>query len=102
MTQSADEETLMKSVALQNANSIFTARQREEELRARLAAIVESSDDAIISKTLDGVIRTWNKGAQRIFGYTAEETTGKPITILIPPDRLHEESDILERLKRGE
>jgi PAS domain S-box-containing protein len=97
-----DEEALLRTVALKNANTIFTARQREEELRARLAAIVESSDDAIISKTLDGIIRTWNEGARRIFGYTADEAIGQPITILIPPDRLGEETDILSRLKRGE
>src|ERR1051325_8356961 len=70
---------------------------------ALLAAIVESSDDAIISKTLDGVITSWNAGAQRIFGYTPEEAIGQPITkILIPDDRLDEEEDILERLRRGE
>lgn len=72
------------------------------ESHARLAAIVESSDDAIVSKTLEGVITSWNTGARRIFGYTAEEVVGKPITILIPPDRLHEEPMILSRLRRGE
>jgi PAS domain S-box-containing protein len=73
-----------------------------ELLRARLAAIVESSDDAIVSKTLDGVIRTWNKGAERIFGYTAAEAVGKHITMLIPPDRTGEEDEIIARLKRAE
>ena len=68
----------------------------------RMASIVESSDDAIVSKDLNGVIVTWNKGAERIFGYTAEEAIGKPITILIPPDRHHEEPAILERIRRGE
>ena len=68
----------------------------------RLAAIVESSEDAIVSKSLDGVITSWNNGAQRIFGYTAEEVVGKPITILIPPDRPDEEATILQRLPRGE
>lgn len=72
------------------------------EAHARLAAIIESSDDAIVSKTLDGIIRTWNKGAERIFGWTADEVVGKPITIIIPPDRLEEEPKILERLRRGE
>src|SRR5688500_6765745 len=96
------EEDRLRSVALRNASSIFAARRREEELRGRLAAIVESSDDAIISKTLDGVIRTWNKGAQRIFGYTADEVVGKPVTILMPPERVNEEESILARLRRGE
>jgi PAS domain S-box-containing protein len=97
-----DEEAQLRSVALQNASSIFAARQREDELRARLAAVVESSDDAIISKTLQSIITTWNKGAERIFGYKAEEVIGKSITILIPPDRQQEETEILNRLRRGE
>ncbi len=103
MSQEQDnEDGQIRSVALLNASSIFSARQREEELRAQLAAIVEGSDDAIISKTLDGVIRTWNAGAQRMFGYTAEEVVGKPVTILIPLDRMDEEATILARLRRGE
>ena len=80
----------------------ITERRRAEEIRFRLAAVVESSDDAIVSKTLEGVITTWNKGAERIFGYSAEEVVGKPITILIPPDRIDEEPVILEKLRRGE
>jgi PAS domain S-box-containing protein len=79
-----------------------TKEKDAEELRSRLAAIVASSDDAIISKTLDGIIMTWNEGASRIFGYAPEEVIGKPVTILIPPDRLNEEPDILARLRRGE
>jgi PAS domain S-box-containing protein len=70
--------------------------------QARLAAIVESSDDAIIGKSLEGIILSWNKGAQRIFGYTAEEVVGKSLTILIPADRLDEEPQILSRLRKGE
>jgi PAS domain S-box-containing protein len=73
-----------------------------EEVRNHLAAVVASSDDAIISKTLDGIIVTWNEGAQRIFGYAAEEVIGKSITILLPPDHLEEEPQILARLRRGE
>ena len=69
--------------------------------QGKLAAIVESSDDAIISKTLDGIIQTWNHAAERIFGYSADEVVGHPISILIPPDRVHEETEILDRLKRG-
>jgi PAS domain S-box-containing protein len=68
----------------------------------RIASIVEFSDDAIVSKDLNGVITSWNNGAERIFGYTAEEVVGKPVTILIPPDRHDEEPAILERIRRGE
>src|SRR5690606_576364 len=79
-----------------------TERDRAEDAHARLAAVVESSDDAIISKSLEGVIRSWNEGARRIFGFEAEEMIGKPITLLLPKDRVHEEFDILRRLQRGE
>src|SRR5688572_22884119 len=67
-----------------------------------LSALIESADDAIASKTLDGIITSWNKGAERIFGYTAEEVIGRPITIIIPPDHLDEEPAILARLRAGE
>lgn len=70
--------------------------------KAYLAAIVESSDDAIVSKDLNGVITSWNQGAERIFGYTAAEVVGKPITILLPPERQGEEPVILGRIRRGE
>ena len=69
---------------------------------ARLAAIIESSDDAIIGKDLNGIIQTWNRGAERIFCYTAEEVVGKSITIVIPPELRHQEPVILERIGRGE
>jgi len=69
---------------------------------AWLAAIIESADDGIISKTLESIITSWNKGAERIFGYTAEEVIGKPITILIPPDHHDEEPEILRKIKQGE
>jgi PAS domain S-box-containing protein len=79
------------------------AALREGEQQSRwLAAIVESSDDSIVSIDLDGIITSWNNGAERIFGYFAEEVVGKPITILIPPDRYDEELGILERIRRGE
>lgn len=71
------------------------------EAAAYLAAIVASSDDAIISKNLNGVIQSWNQGAERIFGYTAAETIGQSILLLIPPDLHHEEATILARLQRG-
>jgi len=67
-----------------------------------LSALIDSADDAIISKTLDGIITSWNKGAERIFGYTAEEVIGKSITIIIPPDHIEEEPTILARLRAGE
>src|SRR5690606_7822737 len=67
-----------------------------------LAAIVASSDDAIISKTLDGIITSWNEGAERIFGYEPHEVIGQPITILIPPERQGEEIGILARIREGQ
>jgi PAS domain S-box-containing protein len=79
-----------------------TERKRSEHFERRFFSIVESSDDAIVSKDLDGIIRTWNAGAERLFGYTAEEVIGKPITLLIPMDRHDEESDILSGIRRGE
>ena len=80
----------------------ITERKRAEEARASLAAIVESSEDAIISKTLDGTIVSWNRGAERLYGYTAEEVVGKPLSILLPPDRADDLPGIFERLRRGE
>ncbi len=77
-------------------------RRRAEEAQARLAAIVDSSEDAIVSKTLDGIITTWNAAAERLFGYTAREAVGRPITLIIPTERHDEERGILERLRRGE
>ena len=77
-------------------------RKRADADAQRLASIVESSDDAIISKDLNGIITSWNGGAERLFGYTAEEVIGKPVTILIPADRMDEEPEILERIRRGE
>ncbi|MGC2259770.1 MAG: PAS domain S-box protein, partial [Candidatus Sulfotelmatobacter sp.] len=80
----------------------ITERKRAEEARGWLAAIVESSDDAIISKTLEGVITAWNRGAERTFGYSSSEAIGKPMMMLIPSERVSEESDILGRIRRGE
>jgi PAS domain S-box-containing protein len=80
----------------------ITERKHAERADLLLAAIVESSDDAIVSKDLNGIITSWNKGAERLFGYTAEEVVGESITIIIPPDRLGEEPHILSRLRRGE
>jgi PAS domain S-box-containing protein len=80
----------------------ITDRKRAEELHAGLAAIVDSSDDAIVGKTLDGIITSWNKGAARIFGYTADEAIGRHITLIIPPERHAEEDGVLDRIRRGE
>ncbi|MGO8696843.1 MAG: PAS domain S-box protein [Limisphaerales bacterium] len=91
---------LMDLLARQAAD--YVERRRTEEMSARLAAIVDHSDDAIISKDLCGTIKTWNKGAERLFGYRADEAVGKPVTLLIPPERADEEPDILRRLRRGE
>ena len=79
-----------------------TESRHADELRGRLAAVVESSTDAVISKTLKGIVTTWNHGAEVMFGYTADEVIGKPVTLLIPPGRLDEEPAILERLKVAE
>ena len=80
----------------------ITDRKNIEERKEHFAAIIQSSDDAIISKTLDGIITSWNNSAERIFGFTAQEMIGKHITRIIPVDRLDEETKILARLKRGE
>ena len=77
-------------------------RLTPDVLQARLAAIVATSDDAIVSKNLDGIVESWNAAAERMFGYTAEEMIGKPIALLVPPERPDEEPGILARLRRGE
>jgi PAS domain S-box-containing protein len=79
-----------------------SAQRAAELAMRRLAAIVDDSDDAIVGKNLNGVVTSWNKGAERIFGYSAAEMVGQSITVLMPPDRENEEQAILERLKRGE
>jgi PAS domain S-box-containing protein len=80
----------------------ITERKQAEETRARLAAIIESSRDAIISKDLDGTVLSWNESAERIFEYSAEEIVGQPITLIVPPDRHAEEAEIIERLRQGD
>jgi PAS domain S-box-containing protein len=94
--------------SLVDAAAIIIARHSEMENRKRtaeavgkLAAIVESSDDAIVSKNLDGIITSWNRGAEHLFGYAAQEVIGRPVTILIPPERLDEEPGILQRIRDG-
>jgi PAS domain S-box-containing protein len=97
------------AIALQNARlyelelaEAVRARDLSQIALRRLGAIVESSDDAIISKDLNAIVNSWNNAAERIFGFTAEEAIGQPITILIPADRQNEETEILRRIKRGE
>lgn len=80
----------------------ITSRKSNEEAAQRLAAIIEFSDDAILATDLDGVITNWNRGAERLFGYTAGEVVGGPVTVLLPPDRQDEEPAILARIRRGE
>jgi len=103
----ADEKVLLENAVarvwplLERAQIEDTLRKSEEAL-SRIAAVVESSDDAIISKSLDGIILSWNSGAQRMFGYTAEEIIGKSVLTLIPPDLQKEEPGIINRLKKGQ
>lgn len=92
------EDGLIVSSAIRDISD----RKKADAARYRLAAIVDSSNDAIVGSTLDGVITSWNDGAERIFGYTAAEIVGKPVALLVPADRLHEPPGILERLARGE
>ena len=80
----------------------ITERKRLEQKQVELAAIVASSDDAIIGKSLSGIITSWNRGAEKIFGYTSAEAIGEPLRMIFPPEREHEETDILARIARGE
>ncbi len=97
------------AIALRNAqlyemelSEALRAREKSQSEERRLAAIVESSQDAIVSKDLNGIVKSWNKGAERVFGYSASEVVGRSITIIIPQDRQSEEADILARMRRGE
>jgi len=103
------DQDFMEEFSLSQADRDVAERKRlesalyESDSRLRwLASIVEFSHDAIVSKNLDGIILSWNKGAEYVFGYTAEEAIGQPITIVIPQDRQNEERDILTRIRRGE
>ena len=82
--------------------TLSMARAQQQAARLHLAAIVESSEDAIVGKSLNGVIQSWNRGAERVFGYRAEEAVGQPVTMLIPPDRCDEEERILAAIRAGE
>ena len=87
---------------IQSARAEQVVHFLAEEEHLRLAAIVESSEDAIISKTPDGIITSWNKGAQSICGYSAEEALGQPNSMLVPPERSDEVPEILQKIRRGE
>ena len=95
-----DDEGGMVSTLSSGAD--VTERRQVEEARVRLAAIVNSSDDAIVGKTLEGIITSWNPGAERLFGYSAEEVIGLSTTILFPPELVRDEREILARITRGE
>src|SRR5262249_4603129 len=99
------QQLLSDGTVIEVNRDVTKRKQIEADLQQAeqfLASIVQSSDDAIVSKNLDGIITSWNKGAERVFGYTAEEAVGQPITIVIPQDRRDEERTILTRIRRGE
>ena len=98
----AERDARGNIASILESNRDISESKRAQEAQGRLAAIVESSEDAIVSKDLDGIIINWNKAAERIFGYAAEEAIGQHITLIVPPDRLNEEADILASLRRGE
>lgn len=91
-----------KPVKMIGISQDITERKEAEEIQAKFAAIIASSDDAIMSKTLDGIITSWNPGAEKMFGYSTQEAVGQPMAMLIPPECTHEESQILARIARGE
>lgn len=102
-SRSIPEEGLIYAVARDVTDRVAAAEAhaRLEQDRARLAKIVEEAADAIVSRDLDGIVLSWNKAAERLFGYSAAEMIGRPVTALIPPERLHEEREIVTRLREG-
>jgi PAS domain S-box-containing protein len=94
-----DEDNEIAGIVIFSEN--ITERKRGEEVRQQMVALIESADDAILSKSLDGVIRSWNPGAQRLLGYRSEEIIGQSITLLLPDDRQSEETMILDRIRNG-
>ena len=97
-----DEEELTIAQAIASHVALATEHKRLEEASRYLAAIVENSDDAILSKDLNGIITSWNEGARRVFGYTATQALGEPVAMLAPPERMHEMRNILDRIRQGE
>ena len=101
-TKSVHRDAAGNALGIIGISRDITERKEAEEERARLAAIVRSSDDAIFGKTLDGTITSWNPGAEKIYGYPAEEAVGRHVSMLTPPERSDEISSILESVRRGE
>src|SRR5258708_16402743 len=101
MMQSGRREGRRKSEKCAKGTKLTTMQSREART-ALLAFIVDSSDDAITAKTPDGILTSWNSGAERLYGYAADEIVGKPVSILIPPDRPDDMHEILDRIRRGE
>ena len=95
-------DTVGRLLRIKGLTRDVTDRKQSEHIAQRLVSVVESSEDAIVSEDLDGIIVSWNQGAERLFGYSAEEAIGKSILILIPPDRQHEEMAILECIRSGQ
>jgi PAS domain S-box-containing protein len=98
----AERDARGNITSILESNRDISESKRAQEEQGRLAAILESSEDAIVAKNLDGTIIHWNEAAERIFGYAAEEAIGQHITLIVPPDRLDEEAHILASLRRGE
>ena len=101
-TIAVNREISANASARAHINTLNTDLERRAEQRERLAAVIDSSDDAIIAKDLNGKIKAWNRGAERVFGYSASEALGKSMLMLLPLGRVNEEADILERIRRGE
>jgi PAS domain S-box-containing protein len=99
--QNEEKEKRVEELIISTIADI-TEREKEEEHIGHLATIVESSDDAIISKSLDGTIKSWNKGSEKMFGYTAKQAVGKHISLIIPPEYINEEKKIVERIRNNE
>jgi PAS domain S-box-containing protein len=100
-TVKAEQQAKLAADRLEELERAWAQRQEEEARSAQLRAIVENSDDAIFSEDMEGIIRSWNMGAEHIFGYTAEEAIGMPVSRLLPANREHEVHDIVERVRRG-
>ncbi len=102
LAMSPIKDTTGKIIGVSSIARDIRDQRRLDETRGHLAAIVDSSDDAIVSKTLDGVITSWNRGAEHLFGFTAAEVIGRSILLIIPPERRAEEDEVLSRIRRGE